>query len=215
MLDDEPRAARPKTGLLDIAKLNKENSSPPAVFGCLEQIDDAVETGPLCQGGRDVLEGNLEQRLDDNLSWGESVAAADPHSRALPHPDTASDLTAPNTVTQPFDELHVCCLTFCASAAGDFPVRRALSAGSTRSIKARVSTPPAALVSSQRLLGAIVVSRRTKRRSHGKLPKVVVEVAIREHAPGASAHAAKVRMLRPSAARLVRQKVLQQLVQGG
>jgi hypothetical protein len=81
------------------------------MFGDLEKFDDTGETRTAGEPRCDVGERHLEKRCHHDLPWGEGVMAPYPDVRPLPQPDSAGDLPATDSVSQGFEELHVCGLT--------------------------------------------------------------------------------------------------------
>src|SRR5258705_12194061 len=103
--------ARPHTTThlttIDVAKLDDKHSSSRAVFGNLEQLDNAGKTRIARKGGCNIGEGNLEDLRDDDLAGRQCISAADFHVWSLPEANGSGDLASTNAIAKASKELHV------------------------------------------------------------------------------------------------------------
>lgn len=89
-----------------VPKLDKKHPSTAPVLGDLEKFHKPHETRAASELGRDVRQRDLQKRRYYDLSWRQRVATPDRDARPLPQAYAAGDLTATNSLTQTFEELH-------------------------------------------------------------------------------------------------------------
>jgi hypothetical protein len=88
-------------------ELDEIDVAPRPVLGDLEQIDHSREAGPTRERGRDVIEVDPVQRVDDDASRSQGITIADAHVRLLPDPYAARDFAALDRLAKALRELHV------------------------------------------------------------------------------------------------------------
>src|SRR3954471_15900580 len=77
-----------------------------AVLRNLEQVDDARESGAPGERGGDVVERDLPELVDDDMSRTELVLMTHAHVRPPPDADADRDFAALDRRPQPLRELH-------------------------------------------------------------------------------------------------------------
>src|SRR6185437_11775152 len=99
---ESPRAA----SFIPVAKVDEVHVATLPVLGCLEQIDDSLETGAACELRGDVPERHRTDRVDLDISRGQLVTAADLHVRTRPDAHAAGHFPLSNRVTQMLRKNH-------------------------------------------------------------------------------------------------------------
>jgi hypothetical protein len=78
-----------------------------AMSGDVQQISDGGESRFTRQLVRDVGDGNLRNRIHDNVALVHRVTTTHLYTRALPDSNAAFDSTEPDSYAQAFGEHHM------------------------------------------------------------------------------------------------------------